>query len=143
MDASKLREMADEADAKADEMEGAAAALREHAAAARKLADKLGSTKSSLTGKLTPVNVNKAVNAEHRFNISRGQKRRGDVKFIDALAERDYTQKTLAEKLNIAPALLSMYRRGKRPIPRDRADKVQELTGWKATLANWPGGIVS
>jgi len=100
-------------------------------------------TSDTLTSALTAVkvNVNKPVTDEHRFNISKGQKR-GD-KFLQAITAAEFTQKTLAEKLDIAPALLSMYRKNKRPIPRERAEEIEKLTGWKATLRNWPGGIVS
>lgn len=95
----------------------------------------------SLTKKLTPVNVNSAVTEEHRMNIAKGQKP-GD-KFMAAITAKGFSQGRLAAALGVKPALLSMYRNGKRPIPQDRADKVQELTGWKATGRNWPGGIVS
>jgi hypothetical protein len=36
-----------------------------------------------------------------------------------------------------------MYRRKVRKIPQSRANKVQALTGWPATLKGWPGGIIS
>lgn len=100
-------------------------------------------TSSTLTQSLTGVNVNvnKTVTDEHRFNIAKGQKR-GDA-FLKAITAKGYTQGTLADAIDIKPALLSMYRNGKRPIPRDRAERVEALTGWKATKGHWPGGIVS
>lgn len=119
-----------------------AAQLEERASTHRRWArEKREGTKGSLTGKLTPVNVNRPVTNEHRMNIARGQKP-DDKAFSRALAEQNFTQKRLAVHLRITPALLSMYRMGKRPIPQERAEKVEALTGWKATARNWPGGIV-
>jgi hypothetical protein len=39
--------------------------------------------------------------------------------------------------------MLSMHRKAKdgRPIPRDRAEKIEKLTGWPADAAHWPNGI--
>ena len=94
----------------------------------------------SLTRKLTRVNTN-GVTDEHRINIAKGQKP-GD-KFMSAIAAKGFTQGQLAAAVGVNPALLSMYRSGKRPIPEARAKRIEELAGWKATLRNWPGGIVS
>lgn len=97
---------------------------------------------STLTRRLQSVKVNR-VTEEHKFNIARGQKR-GD-KFLQKITASKYTQTSLAAALGITPALMSMYRRADdpRPIPRERAEKIEALTGWKATARNWPGGIVS
>jgi len=116
-------------------------AIAEIAEQKRQLVDILNT--STLTDVLMPVKVNvNTVTDEHRMNIAKGQKP-DDLAFAKVLAGKEFTQKRLAGQLRITPALLSMYRTGKRPIPRDRAAKVEELTGWKATPRNWPGGIVS
>lgn len=151
MTPAELRRAADEADAAAVTAEREAAkmsaAMRDQAVRLRALADELEAkgigARHTLTATVNTVkvNVNKPVTDEHRFNIAKGQKR-GD-KFLQAITKADFTQKTLAEKLDIAPALLSMYRQGKRPIPRERAEEIERLTGWKATARNWPGNIVS
>jgi len=127
----------------ADDLEPVIAALLAEEQHFARLEDEATDTSNTLTPALTAVkvNVNKPVTDEHRFNISRGQKR-GD-KFLQAITAAEFTQKTLAERLEIAPALLSMYRKEKRPIPRERAEEIEKLTGWKATPKNWPGGIVS
>jgi hypothetical protein len=34
-----------------------------------------------------------------------------------------------------------MQRSGDRPMPYERARKVEKLTGWPAGGAHWPGGL--
>jgi hypothetical protein len=52
-----------------------------------------------------------------------------------------YTLRSLAEAVKCSHVLLSQARRGKRSIRRAIVDDVERLTGFKATRANWPGGI--
>lgn len=81
---------------------------------------------------------------EHKLAISEG--RTGRDKFtakIRAAKPKGYSQNALAKALGIKPSLLSMYRTGERKIPLARAQRVQELTGWPADAAHWPGGILS
>jgi hypothetical protein len=52
-----------------------------------------------------------------------------------------YTLRSLAEAVKCSHALLSQARRGIRSIRREIVEDVERLTGFKATRANWPGGI--
>lgn len=131
------------------DLESKLAEVREHIRLMEELArdleraietERRASTSDMLTKKLTRVNTTR-VTDEHRINIAKGQKP-GD-KFMSAIAAKGFTQGQLAAAVGINPALLSMYRSGKRPIPEARARRIEELAGWKATLRNWPGGIVS
>lgn len=83
------------------------------------------------------------MNAEAKLNMSR---RRSDDPFVKAIRNakpKGFTQNGLAKKLKIPASLLSMYRSKQRQIPQARADEIEALTGWKADLQHWPGGIVS
>lgn len=80
------------------------------------------------------------MNAEQRLNISRGQN--PSDAWLRAVRKAKYTQNDLARELRIPPSLLSMYRKGLRPIPVERAKKVASLIDWPATAKNWPGGIL-
>lgn len=83
--------------------------------------------------------VNDVDNAA-KLNMSRSS---SDDPFTKACRAKDLTQNGLADKLGIPASLLSMYRRGVRRIPQARAERIEALTGWKATAKNWPGGIVA
>lgn len=94
---------------------------------------------------LTPREQSHTVNssmmtAVHKVAISAGRKKKDA--FLQAIRAKGYTLRGLATALDIPPSLISMYRGGDRPIPSDRADRIEALTGWKATRGNWPGGIV-
>lgn len=78
---------------------------------------------------------------EQRLAISRGQAKKGDP-WAAALRKAKLTQNGLATKLGVSQTLLSLYRKGDRPIPRERADKVASLIAWPVTAKNWPGGIL-
>lgn len=41
----------------------------------------------------------------------------------------------------VPPSGISQARAGTRPIARDVAEYIEKRTGFKATPANWPGGI--
>lgn len=93
------------------------------------------------------VNSNK-MNAEHKIAISRGQDPKDE--FVDCVRWAGFTQNGLAEKLEIPKSLLSMHRRRRnaRPVPTQRAQRVQQLTkskkypqGWPADDDHWPGGL--
>lgn len=87
--------------------------------------------------------VNSAVELApaHRIAISKGRK--GKSPFLDAVRASGYTLRGLAEAVGCLPSLLSMYRSSDepRPIPRDRAEAIEKLTGWPADAKHWPGGI--
>lgn len=72
--------------------------------------------------------------------ISEGSKG-GKDPFLAAIRARGYTLRSLAAKVGCPPSLLSMQRKGDRPIPGERAAKIEKLTGWPATAKAWPGGL--
>lgn len=61
--------------------------------------------------------------------------------FLKHIRAKGYTLRSLAAKVGCPPSLLSMQRGGDRPIPTDRAEKIEKLTGWPATAKGWPGGL--
>ena len=52
------------------------------------------------------------------------------------------TLRALADRVGKSHQLLSMARRGQRTISREVAESIEKLTGFAATPANWPAGIV-
>lgn len=87
--------------------------------------------------------VNNDMDNSHKLAISRSRQRATPRDpFSQACRKAGLTRGGLARALNIDPALLSRYRKGTRPIPQERADKVKALTGWPADKSHWPGGIV-
>jgi hypothetical protein len=59
-----------------------------------------------------------------------------------AAAKAGYSLRALAKAVGLpAHSYLSMAHAGKRPLSREVARKVEELTGFKATSANWSGGL--
>lgn len=92
----------------------------------------------------TVEGMNTAVSS-HALKVARGKAK-------DALARaavtHGMTQGEMAEavrkelKLKKLPMSgISQARRGTRPIRRDVAEAIERLTGFKASRANWPGGI--
>jgi hypothetical protein len=61
--------------------------------------------------------------------------------FMVKIRASGYTLRSLADAVDTPPSLLSMQRKGERPIPKARAEKIEELTGWSADKKHWPGGI--
>lgn len=93
----------------------------------------------------TKVNVSRdnMQATDRSLSISAGHsKKRGDS-FMAVIRSKGYTMRSLASELGTHASLLSVQRKGDRPIPRERAEKIQQLTGWPADAAHWPGGIVS
>lgn len=72
--------------------------------------------------------------------ISEGSKG-GKDPFLKAIRAKGYTLRSLADAVGCPVSLLSMQRKGERPIPGDRAAKIEKLTGWPATAKAWPGGL--
>lgn len=84
------------------------------------------------------VNVND-MNAAHKLAISEGSTVNRDAEFrrtIRKAKPKGYTQNGFAGALGISPALLSMYRNGRRPAPRGIREKAERLTGW--SKSRWP-----
>lgn len=78
-----------------------------------------------------------------RLAISRGRAPKDEFrKAIREAKPRGYTLDSLATKIGISGTLLTMYRKGTRPCPTERAAKVQQLTGWPADAKHWPGGLI-
>lgn len=79
--------------------------------------------------------------AVHKVAISAGRKKKDA--FLNAVRAKGLTMRGLAAELDIPPSLISMYRSAEdpRPIPRERAERIQALTGWPADARHWPGGI--
>jgi len=65
----------------------------------------------------------------------------GKDPFLKAIRAKGYTLRSLAAAIGEQPSLLSMQRSGDRPMPYERAKKVEKLTGWPAVAASWPGGL--
>lgn len=87
------------------------------------------------------VNTSVELAPAHKIAISKASKGKGP--FFDAVRASGLTMRGLAEAVGCLPSLLSMYRRrdDPRPIPRDRAEAIEKLTGWPADAKHWPGGI--
>lgn len=83
-------------------------------------------------------NVNKMNAAAHALATSGGK---SDDALIKMANKHGYTLRRLAHEARISPATLSRARRGERSLKREIADKIEELVGFKATAANWPGGL--
>lgn len=83
--------------------------------------------------------VNTSMQTVHRVAISQG---RAKTPFQAKLGEADLTLRSLAKRLGVPVSLLSMYRaKDGRPVPRDRAERIEKLTGWPADDKHWPNGI--
>lgn len=93
----------------------------------------------------TPVTfkVKTQMHSQHKLAISEGRATR-DKKFKKTIREAEprYTQAALATAVEMQPSLLSMCRSGERAIYLSRAKRIEQLTGWPADKAHWPGGII-
>jgi hypothetical protein len=81
---------------------------------------------------------------ESRIAISKGRSARSEDPFfvtIRAAKPKGFTLRSLAKRIGEQPSLLSMQRKGDRPIPRARAEEIAKLTGWPADAKHWPGGL--
>lgn len=76
--------------------------------------------------------------AETRVAISQASENRaGDDAFFKTIRAKGHTLTTLAEAIGESKTLLSLQRKGVKPMPIERARKVQKLTGWPADLKHW------
>lgn len=80
---------------------------------------------------------------ESRIAISKGRSADPFIEVIRSVKPKGFTLRSLAKRLKCSVSLLSMQRRADnpRPIPRDRAEEIEELTGWPADSKHWPGGL--
>lgn len=81
---------------------------------------------------------------ENRIAISKGRSAGSEDPFfatIRAAKPKGFTLRSLAKRIGEQASLLSMQRKGARPIPAERAKLIEELTGWPADRKHWPGGL--
>ena len=86
---------------------------------------------------------------EHVLNISKARTRKDGESdaLVRAAQSKGLSLRGLARSIekrvrrNVPVSGLSMARRGDRPIDREIADAIHELTGFEASKKNWPGGI--
>lgn len=130
-----MRQLADDADAMAlklvaagevDAAVGAAKLAEDYRRVADEL-ERLPSAKRS--AKVKPVAD--AMTGEHREAISRGHGDSAPMKAARKVGIRSMAQ--LAKKLGVSPGFLSQVVHGVRPMPTDRAEAFEKLTGvrWK------------
>ncbi len=79
--------------------------------------------------------VNRDMTGVHKVAISKG--RSGDALAV-AARKAGLSVTGLAKRLGVSKALLSMARKGDRSIKRPIADRIERLTGFAATVGNWP-----
>ena len=142
MNPAELRRLAAEYDARAkaaieagDDKE--ALVMFRAASSARRVADQL--ERESLPRRDQRGNKKQVLSAA-RVRISAGADASPDELVVKA-NDAGYTLRSLAEAVKCSHVLLSQARRGKRSIRRSIVDDIEKLTGFKATKANWPGGI--
>lgn len=78
----------------------------------------------------------------HRLAISEGHDNR-DEAFRKVIRAKGFSQNTLAKRVGLNPAVLSLHRSSLRRIKRSKAEAIERLTGWPADGRHWPGGIVT
>jgi len=74
--------------------------------------------------------------AVHKVAISEG---RSKDPLAVAARKAGMSVAALAKRAGVSKALLSMARTGERSIKRDVCVRIEKLTGFAATKANWPG----
>jgi hypothetical protein len=100
-------------------------------------------TKQPLHKRLHESRVNEpSMEKSHRLAISEGHKGDADL-FAKAIRKAGFSQNSLAKRLRINQALISLHRKKVRKIPMSRAKDIESLTGWPADAKHWPCGIVS
>jgi transcriptional regulator with XRE-family HTH domain len=73
-----------------------------------------------------------------RLSHSRAKRKGCDNPLAIAADKAGYTVRSLAERLGCSAPLLSQARTGKSSIKMSLAQKIEALTGYAATKANWP-----
>jgi DNA-binding Xre family transcriptional regulator len=136
----QARRIRDEAEREATRLEQVAALCESQAG------ERLTAQETVLHEARRKSTVNSVLTADHRMAISEGSRPRGKTikdPFHPHIRARGFTQNRLAAAVGIDKALLSRYRRKKKPaaIPSARAAEIEKLTGWPADAKHWPGGI--
>jgi hypothetical protein len=100
-------------------------------------------TTGVLHKRLRQASVNEPMmDKEHRLAISKGHSGDDDA-FSKAIRAKGFSQNTLAKRVGLNQAVLSLHRRSLRRIKRSKAEAIEKLTGWPADARHWPCGIVS
>lgn len=100
-------------------------------------------TEEALHKRLHSSTVNEpSMEKSHRLAISEGHKGDADP-FLKAIRAKGFSQNSLAKRVGINQAVLSLHRRELRKIPQARAKRIEALTGWPADAKHWPVGIIS
>jgi len=102
-----------------------------------------------LAGFRATVDTSPMLAAEHILAISKGKTRRAGQTddLVSAAHKKGLSLRGVARhvakrlKRKVTVQRISMARKGHRPIDKDVAEAVAELTGFAATARNWPGGI--
>jgi len=76
----------------------------------------------------------------HRLRISEGHKSE-DEPFRNAIRAKGFSQNSLAKRVGLNQAVLSLHRKCLRQIKRSKAEAIAKLTGWPADAKHWPCGI--
>jgi len=92
-----------------------------------------------LQGREQASRVNKMDSQAHAFRTSQG---RSKDPLVQAANGARMTLRELADKVGMKAGHLSMARRGERTIRESAAMEIERLTGFKASKANWPLGVV-
>jgi hypothetical protein len=120
----------------------------------QRVREEIASARSDLSSLVKRITVKAmAVSEDASRNRSLWQLIKSDdisASYVEVLrASEIHSNRQLAKELKIHESLISMYARGERPIPRERALLVQELTrskkfknGIEPTKKFWPGGVV-
>ena len=128
----RLLTLADEYDARASKLETEAAGLHGAASALRTEAERL--TEPHHGGNMTPMVAARRVSQQRLDEDT-------DPLTLRASAA-GYTLRMLGEKAGCSHTLIISARKGKRRIRRGIVDLIERLCGFRAILANWPGGII-
>jgi hypothetical protein len=131
---AQLRRLLAAAEARAERLRGELATAIKEAALFRELL----ALHSDVNSRTLPSEQMQADSRD--LAISKGSKS-GKDPFLVAIRAKGYTLRSLATKVGCPASLLSMQRKGDRPIPGERAAKIEKLTGWPATAKGWPGGL--
>ena len=138
--ARTLLRLAEQADRDADALEAEAAKAREQARQLRAMAESAG-TNEVLHKRLRPSSVNEPMMPKnHRLRISEGHKSE-DEPFRNAIRAKGFSQNSLAKRVGLNQAVLSLHRKCLRQIKRSKAEAIAKLTGWPADAKHWPCGI--
>jgi ribosome-binding protein aMBF1 (putative translation factor) len=125
------------------DFEAAIAVKREEAARFRRMAKSAAGTNEVLHKRLRPSSVNEPMMPKnHRLRISEGHKSE-DEPFRNAIRAKGFSQNSLAKRVGLNQAVLSLHRKCLRQIKRSKAEAIAKLTGWPADAKHWPCGIVS